>query len=52
MNKNYIAEPKEILAAGSMTQAQLAERLGVTFAAINLPMDNGSVYGYTKCSYN
>ena len=35
MNKNYISPLKEILAAGSMTQSQLAERLEVTFAALN-----------------
>ena len=35
MNINYISQLKEILAAGSMTQGQLAERLEVTFAALN-----------------
>ena len=35
MDKNYITQLEQILAAGSMTQSQLAARLGVTFAALN-----------------
>ena len=35
MSKNYIIQLKQILDAGSLTQGELAEQLGVTFAALN-----------------
>src|SRR5438105_2278612 len=35
MEENYISRLSQILAAGGWTQKQLAERLGVTFAALN-----------------
>ena len=35
MIKNYISSLKELLQTGRMTQKELAERLGVTFAALN-----------------
>src|SRR5258708_6792164 len=35
MKLNYINQLEQILVVGSLTQGQLAERLGVTFAALN-----------------
>ena len=35
MDRNYISQLRQILERGSLTQAELAKRLGVTFAALN-----------------